>query len=63
MAHNAEEGRGAWAVEPDDIVASADAVYRVEAVLWVPRGSPCVPVLGRTTDLLRVGDGVDRPVP
>jgi hypothetical protein len=34
-------------VEPGDLVASAEHVYRVEAVLWTPPDSRCVPVLGR----------------
>lgn len=34
-------------VEPGDLVASAEAIYRVEAVVWVAPGSPRVPVLAR----------------
>jgi hypothetical protein len=33
-------------VEPGDLLASANALYRVE-VLCVPSGSSCVPVLAR----------------
>jgi hypothetical protein len=39
-------------VEPDDVVASASDVYRVEAVLWTPPGPPCVPVLARRVERL-----------
>ena len=38
-------------VEPGDLVASAEHVYRVEAVLWTPPDSPCIPVLGRRVEL------------
>jgi hypothetical protein len=38
-------------VEPGDLVASAEHVYRVEAVLWTPAGSPCVPVLAHRVEL------------
>lgn len=34
-------------VEPGDLVASAEEVYRVEVVLWTPPDSPCIPVLSR----------------
>ncbi len=38
-------------VEPGDLVASAEHVYRVEAVLWTPPDSRCIPVLGRRVEL------------
>ena len=38
-------------VEPGDVVASAEAVYRVEVVLIPPPGAPLVPVLVRPVEL------------
>jgi hypothetical protein len=38
-------------VEPGDVVASVDAIYRVEVVLWTPPDSRCVPVLARRVTL------------
>jgi hypothetical protein len=38
-------------VEPGDLVASADEVYRIDAVLWTPQGTPCIPALARRIDL------------
>jgi hypothetical protein len=38
-------------VEPGDLVAAADAVYRIEVVLWTPPDTPCVPMLGRRVEL------------
>ena len=38
-------------IKPGDVVASAEAVYRVEAVLLPPPGAPNVPVLARRIEL------------
>jgi hypothetical protein len=38
-------------VQPGDIVASAEYVYRVEVVLVRPPGAPVVPVLVRPVEL------------
>ena len=32
-------------VRPGDVVATADAAYRIMDVLWTPPDAPCVPVL------------------
>ena len=36
-------------VEPGDLVACADELYRVEVVLWTPPGEACVPALAQDT--------------
>jgi hypothetical protein len=38
-------------VEPGDVVASAEYVYRIEVVLVRPPGAPVVPVLVRPVEL------------
>ena len=47
-------------VEPDDIIANLDEVFVVEAVLWTPRDSRCVPVLERRLRSRRVELGETR---
>ena len=38
-------------VQPGDLVASAENLYRVEVVLIAPPGARCVPVLARRVEV------------
>jgi hypothetical protein len=38
-------------VEREDLLATEHELYLVDAVLWTPADSPCVPVLGRRVEL------------